>query len=218
MTASEPIRFSFSKKEKLKKRKTAQGTAPRPAHAPRDPPGERASRERYPTEMGYTAEKVSAFGAKAVRSASRAARPDLAFPSRGRCRRSRRMRCSAAARLCRQMLHFASLTEILSLRYRLSVFLSRRKKNSEKERPLRGLRREVRFIMSPPGKRRHNELNAAPPPETPRGTGKTGETNNRDVVQSGESFCIRAKPVCSASRAARPQPWLPLEGCEAGAW
>ena len=114
--------------------------------APPRPPGKRASRERQPTEMLCTAEKVSAFGAKTVCSTSRAARfhrADLAFPSRGRCRRSRRMRCSAAARLCRQMLHFASLTEILSLRYRLSVFLSRRKKNSEKERPLRGLRREV---------------------------------------------------------------------------
>ena len=61
------------------------------------------------------------------------------------------------------------------------------------ESTLRGLRREVRFIMSPPGKRRHNELNAAPPPETPRGTGKPGEPNNRDVVHSGESFCIRGK-------------------------
>ena len=47
--------------------------------------------------------------------------------------------------------------------------------------------------MSPLGKRRHNELNAAPPPENPRGTGKTGETNNRDVVHSGESFRIRGK-------------------------
>ena len=37
-------------------------------------------------------------------------------PLRGRCRRSRRMRCSAPARLCRQMLHFASLTEIFRLR------------------------------------------------------------------------------------------------------
>ena len=78
-------------------------------------------------------------------------------------------------------------------------FFLRRKKNSEKERPLRGFRREVRFIMSPPGKRRHNELNAAPPPETPPGTGKPGETNNRDVVHSGESFCIRAKDVCQPS-------------------
>ena len=124
----------------------------------------------------------------------------------------RRMRCSAPARLCWQMLHFASPTEILSLRYRLSVFLSRRKKNSEKERPLKGFRREMRFIMSPPGKRRHNELNAAPPPETPRRTGKPGETNNRDVVHSRESFRIRAKAVCLSSRAARPRLWLPLEG------
>ena len=113
------------------------------------------------------------------------------------------MRCSAIARLCRQMLHFASLTEILSLRYRLSVFLSRRKKNSEKERPLRGLRREVRFIMSPPGKRRHNELNAAPPPETPRRTGKPGAVSDRDGVHSGESFGIRGKSRSFS---------LPLEG------
>ena len=56
----------------------------------------------------------------------------------------------------------------------------------------------MRFIMSPPGKRRHNELNAAPPPETPRRTGKPGETNNRDIVHSGESFCVRAKGVRSA--------------------
>ena len=99
----------------------------------------------------------------------RTARHDsnFGFPFEGKLRPQAVMRCSATARLCRQMLHFASLTEILSLRYRLSVFLSRRKKNSEKERPLRGFRREVRFIMSPPGKRRHNELNAAPPPETP---------------------------------------------------
>ena len=61
------------------------------------------------------------------------------------------------------------------------------------ESTLRGFRREVRFIMSPPGKRRHNELNAAPPPENPRGTGKLGEANNRDIVQSGESFRVRGK-------------------------
>ena len=123
------------------------------------------------------------------------ASPLLRLPLEGKLRPQAVMRCSAPARLCRQMLHFASPTEILSLRYRLSVFLSRRKKKREKERPLRGLRREVRFIMSPPGKRRHNELNAAPPPETPQGTGKPGEPNNRDVVHSGESFGIRAKAV-----------------------
>ena len=65
-------------------------------------------------------------------------------PLRGRCRRSRRMRCSAPARLCRQMLHFASLTEISRLHRRQEpLFLSRRKKKREKERPLRGFRREV---------------------------------------------------------------------------
>ena len=53
----------------------------------------------------------------------------------------------------------------------------------------------MRFIMSPPGKRRHNELNAAPPPETPRGTGKPGATADRDFVHSGESFGIRGK-IC----------------------
>ena len=98
MTASPPqTSFSFSEKEKEGKRKTAQGTAPRsePRFAPADrdeiksrgsmrlrpprPPGERASRERQPTERTFTAEKVSVFGARCVCSASRA---DLAFPSR----------------------------------------------------------------------------------------------------------------------------------------
>ena len=105
MTASEPIRFSFSEKEKLRKRKTAQGTAPRsePRFAPADrdeikirgsmrlrpprPPGERASRERQVTEATYTAEKVSVFGAKPVCSASRAARFLFGFPMRGSCQR-----------------------------------------------------------------------------------------------------------------------------------
>ena len=32
-------------------------------------------------------------------------------------------------------------------------------------------------------------------PRDPRRTGKPGETNNRDVVHSGESFCVRAKSV-----------------------
>ena len=44
---------------------------------------------------------------------------------------------------------FALVTEIYLQRQCLSVFLSRRKKNSEKERPLRGFRREVSFIISP---------------------------------------------------------------------
>ena len=56
------------------------------AAPPPETPGERASRERQPTEMGYTAEKVSVFGAKPVCSASRAVRSDLAFPSEGKPR------------------------------------------------------------------------------------------------------------------------------------
>ena len=66
------------------------------------------------------------------------------------------------------------------------------------ESTLRGFRREVRFIMSPPGKRRHNELNAAPPPETPGGTGATGSGSDRNGVHSGKCFGIRAKAVRSA--------------------
>ena len=62
--------------------------------------------------------------------------------------------------------------------------------------------------MSPPGKRRHNELNAAPPPETPRGTGATGGGSDRDVVQSGESFCIRGK-TCLLSEPRGTIPPLP---------
>ena len=49
--------------------------------------------------------------------------------------------------------------------------------------------------MSPPGKRRHNELNAAPPPENPRGTGKPGAVTDRGEVHSGESFRVRVKAV-----------------------
>ena len=77
-------------------------------------------------------------------------------------------------------------------------FFLRRKKNSEKERPLRGFRREVRFIMSPPGKRRHNELNAAPPPETPPGNGQAGSysrqrwgTQQRKFPYSGQNLFVR---------------------------
>ena len=100
MTASEPIRFSFSEKEKLRKRKTAQGTAPRsePRFAPADrdkiklrgsmrlrpprPPGERASRERQLTEAKCTAENVSAFGAKTVRQLSARHDSNFGFPLR----------------------------------------------------------------------------------------------------------------------------------------
>ena len=66
--------------------------------------------------------------------------------------------------------------------------------------------------MSPPWKRRHNELNAAPPPETPRGTGKPGEPNNRDIVHSGESFRVRAKAVRQLSARARPDLAFPSKG------
>ena len=66
--------------------------------------------------------------------------------------------------------------------------------------------------MSPPGKRRHNELNAAPPPETPRGTGATGGGSDRDVVHSGESFCIRVKAVSQLSARHDPNLAFPSEG------
>ena len=71
--------------------------------------------------------------------------------------------------------------------------------------------------MSPPGKRRHNELNAAPPPETPRGTGKPGEPNNRDVVHSGESFCVRGKTyLLSEPRGTTPTLASPLRAAKQG--
>ena len=93
MTASEPIRFSFSEKEKLRKRKTAQGTAPRsePRVAPADrdesksrgsmrlrplrAPEERARRGRQTTEILCTAEKVSVFGQKTFVSCPRGTIP-----------------------------------------------------------------------------------------------------------------------------------------------
>ena len=115
VTASEPIRFSFSEKEKLRKRKTAQGVPPRsePRFTPADrdkiksrgsmrlrpprPPKERARRERLSTEVLCTAEKVSVFGAKLVCSASRAARFRLCLPLEGKVPEGQ-MRCSATAR------------------------------------------------------------------------------------------------------------------------
>ena len=108
VTASPPITsFSFSEKEKEGKRKTAQGTAPRsePRFAPADrdeikirgsmrlrpprPPGERASRESQNTEILCTAEKVSVFGAKAVRQLSARHDSSLASPPRGSSARRR---------------------------------------------------------------------------------------------------------------------------------
>ena len=59
---------------------------------PPRPPGERASRERQPTEMLCTAEKVSVFGAKRVCSANRAARFRLCLPLEGKVPEGR-MRC-----------------------------------------------------------------------------------------------------------------------------
>ena len=91
-------------------------------------------------------------------------------------------------------------------------FFLRRKKKREKERPLRGLRREVRFIMSPPGKRRHNELNAAPPPETPKERASR-ERQPTEILYTAEKVSVfGAKRVCSASRAARFRLCLPLGG------
>ena len=66
--------------------------------------------------------------------------------------------------------------------------------------------------MSPPEKRRHNELNAAPPPETPRGTGKPGETTDRENVHSGESFRIRGKTCLLGEPRGTTRLSLPLEG------
>ena len=102
ITALSPIRFSFSEKEKLRKRKTAQGTAPRSeprvAAADRDeiksrgsmrlrpprPPGERVRPVAAATEMLCTAEKVSVFGAKDVRQLSARHDSNFGFPSEGK--------------------------------------------------------------------------------------------------------------------------------------
>ena len=137
-------------------------------------------------------------------------------PLRGRCRRSRRMRCSAPARLCRQMLHFASLTEILSLRYRLSVFLSRRKKNSEKERPLRGLRREVS-----PDLLRRTEMKSksgaqcGSAPRDPPENGQAGRDKQQRCCAQRRKFPYSGQNLF-AQRAARHDFdfAFPFEGCE----
>ena len=140
--------------------------------------------------------------------------PRLTEPQRDSCRRSRRMRCSAAARLCRQMLHFASLTEILSLRYRLSVFLSPQKEKLRKRKTAQGTapRSEPRFA---PANRDLVESRGSMRLRPPRPPGERAgwERQPTEMLCTAEKVSVfGAKPVCSASRAARPQPWLPLEG------
>ena len=82
---------------------------------------------------------------------------------------------------------------------------------SAQESTLRGLRREVRFIMSPPGKRRHNELNAAPPTETPRGTGKPGAAAT-EMLCTAEKVSVFGAKTCLLSEPRGTIPlWLPLK-------
>ena len=102
-----------------------------------------------------------------------------------------RMRCSAIARLYRQMLHFASLTEILSLRYRLSVFLSPQKEKLRKRKTAQGVppRSEIHYVTAGSGGDIMNSMRLRP--RAPPGTGKPGAVANRDNVHSGERFGIR---------------------------
>ena len=86
---------------------------------PPRPPGERARRERQVTEVGCRAEKVSVFGAKSVPSAIHAARPDFAFPWRGRCPKGRCGVGSACGTVYRRKSYFM-LRNALS-RYTSSV-------------------------------------------------------------------------------------------------
>ena len=54
--------------------------------------------------------------------------------------------------------------------------------------------------MSPPGKRRHNELNAAPPPETPPGNGQAGRAKTQRFCAQRRKFLYSGK-----SRSFSPQ-------------
>ena len=76
--------FFFLGERKRGKKKDRSGDCAATGSRPPRPPGERARWERYPTETTHTAEKVSVFGRKPFVQPS---------PLRGRCRRSRRMRC-----------------------------------------------------------------------------------------------------------------------------
>ena len=115
---------------------------------------------------------------------------------------------------------FVLPTEILSLRYRLSVFLSRRKKNSEKERPLRGLRREV----SPDLLRRTEMKSKAgaqcgSAPRDPPENGQAGRDKQQRYCAQRRRFLYSGQGLF-ARRAARHDFAFafPSEGCEAGAW
>ena len=93
-------------------------------------------------------------------------------------------------------------------------FFLRRKKNSEKERPLRGLRREV----SPDLLRRTEMKSKAgaqcgSAPRDPPENGQGGRDKQQRCCAQRRKFpCSGQKPVCSASRAARFLFGFPLRG------
>ena len=80
---------------------------------------------------------------------------------------------------------FAFQTENFQLRRSLPVFLSRRKKNSEKERPLRGLRREVSpDLLRRTEMKRKTGAQCGSAPRDPPGNGQAGsDTRQRQRTQ-----------------------------------
>ena len=98
------------------------------------------------------------------------------------------MRCSAPARLYLQMLHFASLTEILSLRYRLSVFLSPQKEKLRKRKTAQGVppRSEPRFTPADRDEIKSRGSMRLRPPRPP------GERASRES-QTTEMLCTAEK-------------------------
>ena len=94
----------------------------------------------------------------------------------------------------------------------ITSFSFSEKEKEGKRKTAQGTAPQREFILSSLSRDENMNSRRLRPPRPPRRTGKPGETNNRDVVHSGESFRIRGKTCLSAIRTARFQPWLPLEG------
>ena len=147
---------------------------------PPRPPGERARRERQVTEVGCRAEKGSVFGHKSFVQLS--ARHDSVALTRFFPQRKRR-----TVGFC-----FGD-RDFMTASPEVYAILCSCKERLCQESTLRGLRREVRFIMSPPGKRRHNELNAAHAPRDPPENGQAGSVSRQRQRSQRRKFPYSGK-------------------------
>ena len=169
------------------------------------------------TEVGCRAEKVSAFGAKTVRQLSARHDHDFAFPSEGKVPEGR-MRCRlrvaepftnekvtlCSVTRCRATPHSSAPPPPSPQRGRLTVGFCFADRDFQTASPevyailcsCKGTQAESAYAESAQestlGGLRRDRLT---PPETPRRTGKPGAVTDRNVMHSGKSCRVRAKPA-----------------------